>query len=95
MYIYVRDADVRYAAQAKLGRFVRAVRAGEEIVITDRDVPIARLVPFRERVTSEPALALTRRRDPAAPRPGDVRVTGIRYRGPDTTTLLRTDREKR
>jgi len=33
--------------KAHLSRFLRRVKSGEEIVITERDVPIARLVPMR------------------------------------------------
>ena len=34
--------------KAQLARFLRAVRKGEEIVVTDRRAPIARVVPFRD-----------------------------------------------
>lgn len=30
-----------------LSRFIKAVRAGEEILITDRGTPLATIVPFR------------------------------------------------
>jgi prevent-host-death family protein len=32
--------------KANLGRYLRHVRAGKELVVTDRDVPVARLVPI-------------------------------------------------
>ena len=32
-----------------LSRYLRAVQRGSEIIITDRETPIARVVPYRER----------------------------------------------
>jgi prevent-host-death family protein len=34
--------------KAQLSRYIRAVRGGQELVITDRDRPVARLVPYTE-----------------------------------------------
>jgi prevent-host-death family protein len=82
--------------RAKLGQYMRAVRAGKEIVVTDRDEPVARLVPYRERVpgtADEPALE--RPRDPAAPPLGEVKVQSIRYRGKLSKSLLAEDRRRR
>jgi len=82
--------------KAKLGQYMRAVRAGKEIVVTDRDEPVARLVPYRERAprtADEPALE--RPRDPAAPPLGEVEVQSIRYRGKSSTSLLAEDRRRR
>jgi prevent-host-death family protein len=81
--------------KAKLGQYMRAVRSGREIVVTDRDEPVARLVPYRAGVadtTGEPFLE--RPRDPAAPSLGDVEVQPIRYRGKSTTSLLAEDRRR-
>lgn len=39
--------------KAHLSRFLRRVKAGEEIVITERDVPVARIVPLRTAAASE------------------------------------------
>ena len=33
--------------KAKLSRYLSRVKAGEEILVTDRNVPVARLVPVR------------------------------------------------
>ncbi len=33
--------------KAKLSRYIAQVRAGEEVLVTDRGVPVARLVPHR------------------------------------------------
>jgi prevent-host-death family protein len=82
--------------KAKLGQYMRAVRAGKEIVVTDRDEPVARLVPYRERASGtadEPALE--RPPDPAAPPLGEVKVQSIRYRGKSSTSLLAADRRRR
>jgi prevent-host-death family protein len=82
--------------KAKMGTYMRAVRAGEEVVVTDRDQPIARLVPYRK---SEPSpdqdLGVWQARDPGAPPFSKVVVRPIRYRGPSTTSLLEEDRKRR
>ncbi len=39
------DVGIR-ELRADLSRFVKRVRAGEEITVTDRGKPVARLVPF-------------------------------------------------
>lgn len=79
-----------------MGQYMRAVRAGKEIVITDRDQAVARLLPYREsarREPEEPAVASSR--DPAAPPLGQVEVLAIDYRGPPTTSILAEDRARR
>jgi prevent-host-death family protein len=82
--------------KAKLGQYMRAVRAGKEVVVTDRDQPVARLVPYLERQrgrAEEPEVSQPR--DPAAPPLGQVEVVPIRYRGRSTTSLLAEDRGRR
>ncbi len=82
--------------KAKLGQYMRAVRAGEEIVVTDRDQPVARLVPYRERVEeAREVLEVSLPRDPGAPPLSRVEVHPIRYRGRSTTDLLEEDRKRR
>ncbi len=82
--------------KAKMGQYMRAVRAGKEIVITDRDQPIARLLPYRERAQREPERpAVAAPRDPASPPLGQVEVAAIAYRGPSTTSVLAEDRARR
>ncbi len=80
--------------KAKMGRYMRAVRDGKQVVVTDRDRPVARLVPFEpaERVA---ALQASQPRDPAAPPLGEVVVRAISFRGTDTTALLQEDRARR
>ena len=92
------DMTVRTSSshlKAKLGEYLRAVRAGQEVVVTDRDRPVARLLPYEEAgVTGrDPEIALPR--DPAAPALGDLQVRSIRYRGPSTTAMLTADRKRR
>ena len=82
--------------KAKMGQYMRAVRSGKEVVVTDRDEPVARLVPYREPggvAADEPVL--DRPPDPAAPALGEVEVRPIRYTGKSTTALLAEDRRKR
>jgi prevent-host-death family protein len=81
--------------KAKLGRFMRAVRSGHEIIVTDRDEPVARLVPYRAGESVPPAVRSSQLRDPTAPPLGELEVEPIRYRGQDTTALLRADRSRR
>jgi prevent-host-death family protein len=82
--------------KARMGLYMRAVRAGGEVVITDRDQPVARLVPFREDTSAaREELPIARPRDPAAPPLAEVEVRAIRYRGRSTTALLAEDRKRR
>lgn len=93
------DMKVRASSsrlKAKLGQYMRAVRAGGEVVVTDRDQPVARLVPYAERPGAAPEEpAIDRPRDPGAPPLGEVEVRAIRYRGRSTTALLEEDRKRR
>ena len=81
--------------KAKLGAYLRLVRGGREIVITDRGHPVARLVPFQP--APAPALVIAQPRDPAAPPLGKMRVEcAVRLPpGVNSTQLLREDRDKR
>jgi prevent-host-death family protein len=80
--------------KARLGQFMRAVREGAEVIIKDRDEPVARLVPFEARGQGEERL-LCSRKSPSAPPLGQVRVRPVRYRGASSTELLRSDRDRR
>ena len=44
--------------KARLSSYVRRVRAGEEIVIRDRNLPVAKLVPLGDSETSAEEIAL-------------------------------------
>jgi prevent-host-death family protein len=59
----VRIAEIK----ARLSEYLRAVRAGETIVVLDRDTPVAQIVPIRER-------SALRVRKPAAGVPPPNRV---------------------
>lgn len=80
--------------KAKMGRYMRAVREGKEVLVTDRDRPVARLVPV---AAAEQAAGLrySAPRDPTAPPLGELTVKGIRRRGIDSTALLLEDRARR
>lgn len=79
--------------KAKLGKYMQAIREGKQVVVTDRQEPIARLVPYRKQ--RQQALRVSAPRDPAAPPLGAVKVRSIRRRDIDTTALLRQDRDRR
>mgnify|MGYP001582947634 CR=1 FL=1 len=81
--------------KASLGKYLRAVREGEEVVVTDREVPIARLVPIRADEPKSRQRLVIKPHDPSAPRFGDLVIAGIDYHGPSTLELLREDRDKR
>jgi len=59
----VRIAELK----ARLSEYLQAVRAGETIVVLDRDTPVAQIVPIRER-------SALRVRKPAAGAPPPNRV---------------------
>jgi prevent-host-death family protein len=80
--------------KAKLGKYMRAVRAGQEVLVTDREQPVARLVPVRSKEPSRSIQASAHRALDAPPL-GQVSVRGIRHhRGIDTTSLLQEDRRR-
>jgi len=80
--------------KAKMGRYMRAVRSGQEVLVTDRDQPVARLVPV-DAAAPTTGLRTSAPRDPAAPALGEIEVRGLRRRGIDTTALLVEDRSRR
>lgn len=63
----VRIAELK----ARLSEHLRAVRQGETITVLDRDTPIARIAPIRER----PVLTI-RKPAPGTPRPGRIALPG-------------------
>jgi prevent-host-death family protein len=57
--VKVKTAELK----SKLSSFLRKVRAGEQIIVTDRDTPIAKLVPYSK---SEEKLTIrTAKRSPS------------------------------
>ena len=80
--------------KAKLGRYMRAVRAGREVTITDRGAPVARLVGTAPREANA-IIIMAHPRDAAAPALGAVEVRPIRGAATDTGAMLREDRGRR
>ena len=80
--------------KAKLGRYMAAARAGQEVLITDRGQPVARLVPVTPATAQAGAVRITPP-DATAPRLGAVTFPKVRYTGPSTSALLRADRDRR
>ncbi|MDN5797533.1 MAG: type II toxin-antitoxin system prevent-host-death family antitoxin [Intrasporangium sp.] len=77
--------------RAELAQWIERVRAGEEVVVTDRGTPVARLVP----VDSAPLLEqLTRRGVLTRPRQGRPTARGARRSRPSgsVSDLVREQR---
>jgi prevent-host-death family protein len=74
--------EVRIAElKSKLSEYLRSVQRGNEVVIKDRETPIARLIPYQERpqrLTVRPAIGSLKDLDqmvfrrPKGLKPGDV-----------------------
>lgn len=79
--------------KARLAHYLGLARNGREVVVKDRDTPVARLVPYKLDATPKP-LVITPR-DPAAPPLGKIRVRGIDVANVDTLSLLLDDRSRR
>jgi prevent-host-death family protein len=80
--------------KASMGKYMRQVRAGREVVITDRGQPVAKLAP----IAAPPppaAVHISMPRDPSAPPLGQLVIRGIPARATDTTAWLREDRDRR
>jgi prevent-host-death family protein len=96
--VRVRSADVRFPARhvvqfadavaisalrADLASWIERARGGEEVLVTDRGVPVARLLPVDsapiiERLTREGVLSKPRQ----APRPAATGRPRVRAHGP-------------
>ena len=61
-------------AKAHLSDLLRRVRAGKEVLVTDRGMPVARIVPVRVGHLSETARDLVRRGVATPPREGSRRL---------------------
>jgi len=84
--------------KTKLGSYLKALREGAEFLVTDRDRPVARLIPYDESSSGEGerAVMIAQPRSPSASPLGQVRVRPIRRRNDvDTTAILLEDRERR
>ena len=77
--------------KAHLSEYLAKVRRGETVIISDRDTPIARLVPY------DPEVENFRIERPVSKRRGGLRrVKGVRpLKKVDVVALLREDRDAR
>jgi len=81
--------DVRIAdLKSRLSEHLRRVRRGASITVLDRDIPVARLVPY-----DDGSLLVIRRPLPAAPRLRDVRLPPPLRIGRDVVELLLEERQ--
>ena len=76
--------------KAHLSDYLASVRAGDTVLVCDRNTPIARIVPYDER---DDGFVVHEAQQPA----GDVRnVRGVKPRKRvDVVRMLRDDREQR
>jgi prevent-host-death family protein len=79
--------------KAQLSSFLRAVRNGHELVITDRDRPVARVVPYSEPARKGQLQVIEPVRDPAGLK--NLRFPPVRGVKTDIVALLLEDRAKR
>jgi len=82
MYSCAMDVAIS-ALRADLATWIDRVRAGEEIVVTERGIPVARLLsidtaPLIERLTQQGVLGKPRN----AERPKASTIARVRARGP-------------
>ena len=80
----VRIAELK----ARLSEYLRAVRGGESITVLDRDTPIARLIPVRER-----SALRVRKPAPGTPPPNRVPVPKRAKLNVDVVQLLLEERQ--
>jgi prevent-host-death family protein len=84
-----------------LSRYLSAVRKGEELVVKDRNKPIARIVPFADDEMDESELAelvslgLARPPRTRQPLPGSFWTDSLPETGADLVRLIREDRDAR
>ena len=74
--------------KARLSEYLRQVRRGESIVVLDRDVPVARLVPYETE-----GQAVRVRRPPPGSRPADAPLPPPLDLGFDVIDLLLEERQ--
>lgn len=66
--------------KARLSEYLRAVRKGRDVVVMDRDTPIARLVPYAARgtlVVREPVVAYRTLGDVPLPPPAHLAIDPV------------------
>jgi prevent-host-death family protein len=79
--------------KAQLSSYLRSVRKGHELVITDRDRPVARVIPYAEAATKTELQVIEPTRDPAGLK--RLRFKPVRGIKTDVVSLLLEDRAKR
>jgi prevent-host-death family protein len=76
--------------KAKLSEYLRAVRGGDEVLVLDRDTPVARIVPAGRRNQLQ-----IRKRAPGVPPLNKVKTPGRLELEVDPVELLLEDRRER
>jgi prevent-host-death family protein len=76
--------------KAHLSEYLRAVRRGEEVIVLDRDTPVAKLVP-----SDRKGRLVVRRPVPGAPVPGKLKFPPPLDLARDPLDLLMEDRSRR
>ena len=79
--------------KAQLSSYLRSVRKGNELVITDRDRPVARVLPYSEPAAKGELQVVEPVRDPSGLK--DLRFRPVRGIKTDIVALLLEDRAKR
>ncbi|MHB8879602.1 MAG: type II toxin-antitoxin system Phd/YefM family antitoxin [Myxococcaceae bacterium] len=76
------------ALKANLSRYLRAVRRGQQLVVTDHKLPVAKVVPYEEPGPAK--LEIRRAKDPAAL--GRLRFPPVKGGSFDSLEALLEDR---
>jgi len=79
----------------KMGVFMRLIRGGEGIIISDRGRDIAQIMPLNKDRSQKSRLKLYRGRSNTAPKLGDIVVKGIDAPDSDSLADLLVDRRSR
>lgn len=86
----VREVGVA-RLKAHLSEYLRRVRGGEEVIVTDRDMPIAKIVP-----STRKSRLVIRKPEPGAPPPSKIKfLPPIDLGGLDPVQVLLEDRSRR
>lgn len=77
--------------KAQLSSYLRAVRHGEEVIVTDRNLPVARIIPIRE----ETPYKVSIRKAPKSPKElASLVFRPVSGRGTDSLAFLLEERGK-
>ena len=75
--------------KARLSHYVSLARRGRAVTVTNRDIPVARLVPLEEKRD----VLVIHRPDPAAPPPGRVKLPPALRTKRDIVEILMEERQ--